>query len=254
MAFSDILLFGDPHGDFEPLVTAAHSERPGAIAILGDLMLNDRGLEALRDIRSVCPVYGIAGNHDSDTLAYWRAINHPDLADFNLHNRITEICGVKVAGLSGVFRGSIWDGQLPITSEQESLDWTTWATLQFGAEFLQKALESNRQKALKHRCSIWPADFLHLKSQQADLLLTHEAPSCHPYGFSSIDELARTMGVKKVFHGHHHDRLDYSKQFDALGFEAYGVAMRGLSWGHGHPLVCSSFGEDFQPRTKKKTL
>jgi len=43
-----------------------------------------------------------------------------------------------------------------------------------------------------------------LSLQQADILVTHEAPSCHKHGFHEIDLLAQTMGVSHIFHGHHH--------------------------------------------------
>jgi cytosine/adenosine deaminase-related metal-dependent hydrolase len=44
-----------------------------------------------------------------------------------------------------------------------------------------------------------------LSKLRADILVTHEAPSCHPYGFAAIDALARAMGVVRSFHGHQHD-------------------------------------------------
>lgn len=52
--------------------------------------------------------------------------------------------------------------------------------------------------------AIWPEDYEALACQQADILVTHEAPSCHPFGFVAIDHLARTMGVELIVHGHHH--------------------------------------------------
>lgn len=64
--------------------------------------------------------------------------------------------------------------------------------------------------------------------EKADILVCHEAPSCHPYGYSEIDELAQAMGVKMVVHGHHHDCLDYRLEWPNLGFEAYGVAFRSV--------------------------
>ena len=80
----------------------------------------------------------------------------------------------------------------------------------------------------QHRSSIFPEDYFHLVSQQADILVTHEAPSAHPHGFAAIDELARSMKVGKAFHGHHHDRLDYSDDRTRLGFAAFGVGYCGV--------------------------
>lgn len=62
-----------------------------------------------------------------------------------------------------------------------------------------------------------------LLNVSADVLVTHEAPSAHYFGYGEIDELGRKIGVSKSFHGHQHDRLDYSRHWDRLGFQAYGV-------------------------------
>jgi hypothetical protein len=68
-----------------------------------------------------------------------------------------------------------------------------------------------------------------LSKLRADILVTHEAPSTHPHGFAALDELARAMSVSKTFHGHHHDRLDYSAECARLGFEPFGVGLRGIT-------------------------
>lgn len=64
--------------------------------------------------------------------------------------------------------------------------------------------------------------------EKADILVTHEAPSCHPFGYSEIDELAQAMGARMVVHGHHHDSLNYRSEWPKLGFEAHGVAFRSI--------------------------
>lgn len=252
MAFSDILIYGDPHGSFEPMAQAALDQRPGAIVIVGDLMLTEEGLELVRLARSVCPVYFIAGNHDSDKLSFWRHLGAPEMAPFNLHARCVEICGARVAGLSGVFRASVWDGRASPAPDQAHLNWSRWADDLFG-ESAERALELNRNRALSHLCTIWPKDYLDLAAQTADALITHEAPTCHPYGFAAIDQLAQSLGVKVAFHGHHHDRLDYSSRFAQLGFEAHGVGMRALSWGNGDALT-HSVNESFQKRERKRSF
>jgi hypothetical protein len=43
--------------------------------------------------------------------------------------------------------------------------------------------------------------------EKANILGGHEAPSCHPCGYSEIEELAQAIGAKMVEHGHHHDCL-----------------------------------------------
>jgi hypothetical protein len=59
--------------------------------------------------------------------------------------------------------------------------------------------------------------------------VTHEAPGYHPHGFSILDTLARSMGVKVSIHGHHHDRIDSSDRWSAQGFKSFGVGLRGIT-------------------------
>ena len=87
-------------------------------------------------------------------------------------------------------------------------------------------LEGN---ALKHKSTIFHEDWLTLYGQEADILVTHEAPSCHHHGFKAIDVLAKGMKAKFTFHGHHHDRLNYEADESWLGFSAHGVGYRGVS-------------------------
>lgn len=73
--------------------------------------------------------------------------------------------------------------------------------------------------------AIYPEDVYRLASQRADVLVTHEAPSCHPYGWAALDDLARAMGVKRTFHGHTHDDLteQYRLKREEVGFDAIAV-------------------------------
>jgi hypothetical protein len=89
----------------------------------------------------------------------------------------------------------------------------------------------------RHWSSIYPSVVDELAALHADILITHEAPSCHPNGFALIDDLALALGVKAVFHGHHRDRLDYSKQWERMGFRAFGVGLRGITDQEGVPIV-----------------
>lgn len=54
-------------------------------------------------------------------------------------------------------------------------------------------------------------------------------PGCHPYGFEAINVMASSVGVSRAFHGHQHDRLDYSSQFKRLGHQAFGVGFCGIT-------------------------
>ena len=73
--------------------------------------------------------------------------------------------------------------------------------------------------------AIWPEDYDDLAGQQADILVTHEAPSSHPAGRAALDALARSMGVRLIVHGHHH--VNYLATAED-GLQVLGVA---AAWG-----------------------
>ena len=97
---------------------------------------------------------------------------------------------------------------------------------------------------LKHKSTIFYEDWLTLYGQEADILVTHEAPTCHPHGFHGIDVLAQSMKAKFTFHGHHHDRLNYQDKEEALGFSAHGVGFRGVSDMYGGMISAGSYDEE----------
>jgi len=242
-----ILMFGDVHGDFKHVLLVVQKEKPAAVIFLGDLDL-DRPFELeVAQIMKLTEVYFIHGNHDTDDQDKHNFLFNSTLADRNLHNRVIEIDGVKVAGLGGVFRGEIWlpKDDIEATSHFDNYDAFVEAktqALRWQEIRRNKALGNDSSgiendelvgKRLTHKSTIFYDDWLNLYSQQADILVTHEAPSCHPHGFAGITELARGMQVNRSFHGHHHDRLDYSAHYAKLGFEAHGVGRCGVSDEHG---------------------
>ena len=84
---------------------------------------------------------------------------------------------------------------------------------------------------LTHRSTIFPSEMRALSQQRADVLVTHEAPFLHPYGRDGLVQLAREMGVSRLYHGHHHDNLDYEpvRQAWGLPFAVHGVGLRGIT-------------------------
>jgi len=129
--------------------------------------------------------------------------------------KVVEIAGLRTAGLGGVFRGKV----APATFENPK-------------QYLSRCGKGNFWRGglpLTHRSTIFPVDYSKLTGERADILVTHEAPSSHPHGFAAIDELASRLGVTTSFHGHHHDRLDYSAERTRLGFDAFGVGLRGIT-------------------------
>lgn len=215
---SRLLFCGDPHGEFRHIVRIASECRPLAVILLGDLQPLRPLHEELAAI--VDPVWFIHGNHDTDSEQDFAHVFDGDLAARNLHGRVVTLAdGTRIAGLGGVFRESVWHPPMEAHFE----------TREDHARATPRHDRWRDGPPRRHWSSIYPAEVDALGAVEADILVTHEAPSCHPHGFALIDDLARAMRVKTVFHGHHHDRLDYATQWPRLGFKAFGVGLCGIS-------------------------
>ncbi len=239
-----ILFFGDLHGKFGHVERAVAEHRPEAIILLGDIEAT-RPLEVeLAKVMEMTEMWFIPGNHDTDRPELLANLNESKLAHRNLHGRMVTIDGLRVAGLGGVFREEIW-WPVPVDADSHYDSYADYQRHSEAGRGLAARIstknrneELSRQgqmsgakavgKLLKHCSSIFPSVYYDLAMQEADVLVTHEAPSCHPNGFVAIDELARSMRVQKSFHGHQHDNLDYQPKWDAMGFKAYGVGLRGI--------------------------
>jgi predicted phosphodiesterase len=228
-----ILMFGDVHGNFEHVLSAVEAEKPAAIIFLGDVQAQKSFELEVAEAMKLTEVYWIPGNHDSDSKADYDNLFNSALADRNLHGKITEIEGLKVAGLGGIFREKIWwpypVENNPVHESYEALE--RHLTLELAYHKINQ--QKMNWELLKHKSTIFYEDWINLYGQEADILVTHEAPSCHPHGFKVLDVLAQSMKVNYSFHGHHHDRLNYSAHDEKLGFSAHGVGFCGVSdqWG-----------------------
>ena len=214
-----ILFCGDVHGHFQHVIDAVREHTPAAIVLLGDIQANKPLERELEWILDETEVWFIHGNHDTDSEADYDNLFGSQLADRNLHGRVVDVAGVRIAGLGGIFRGQVW--RPPETPSYRS-----------AKEFARTQGAGNRWREglpLKHRSSIFPDDHDRLAKLRADVLVTHEAPAVHPHGFDAIDRLARQMQASTTFHGHHHDSLDYSRHWDQLGHKAYGVGFCGIT-------------------------
>lgn len=196
----DMAFFGDSHGDFAAVEESASAEVAPVSVFLGDFDLT-RPLEAevspLVDAGS--EVWYVHGNHDADTPEWYDFVFSSGLAHRNLSGRVVDIGGYRVAGLGGVFRSRVWNprssGKPGYSTRKEMI----------------KAMPHHRWRdglPMRQRATIFPEDFQVLSRQRADILVTHEAPSSHRFGFGKIDELAAAMGVKLIVHGHHHEPYD----------------------------------------------
>jgi len=215
-----ILYCGDPHGEFRHIIRAAEELRASAVVLLGDLEPQRPLHEELDSIAS--KVWFIHGNHDTDSDSNWSNVWESRLAERNIHGRVVTLPdGTRLAGLGGVFRESVWYPSLatpprfrtPAEHDHATPRWDVW--------------RGGRPR--KHWSSIYPDELDRLADLQADVLITHEAPSYHRHGFEILDTLAQSMGVKVVVHGHHHDRLDSSGWWEGQGFRSFGVGLRGIT-------------------------
>lgn len=247
-----ILFCGDVHGNFAHVIKLTLAYRPASVILLGDLQAQ-RPLEVeLADILDLTEVFFIHGNHDTDSEADYRNLFGSALADRSIHGRVVEIDGLRIAGLGGIFRGKIWMPPAPPVHQsfdtyvandvhgRRRLSKMDLCQLQAAPETLtdlQDLTLSGRKR--KHKSSIFPDVYNGLASQRADVLVTHEAPGAHPYGFAAIDDLARSLGASKVFHGHHHDRFQYVP----TDFRAYAVGFCGVTDELGNVIQAGDFDD-----------
>lgn len=210
-----IFFCGDPHGQFEHINWAVEKYRPDAVVILGDLQPYDAIDVLLKRTLELTQVWWIPGNHDTDTEEYYDRLWHGVLSGHNLHGKVGNVAGIRIAGLGGVFRGQIW---MP---ESEP-------NYRSAASFVRRSPKANLWRGglpRRHRSSIFPSVYEGLCKQRADVLVTHEAPGCHKKGFDAIDRLARSLKVRWLFHGHQHEDRCYGQY---KGMNARAVGYRGI--------------------------
>jgi predicted phosphodiesterase len=235
-----IFFCGDNHSHFKHIVEAVREHQPDAIVLLGDIEARQPLEMELAPILGKTEIRFIHGNHDTDTEENWRYLAHSRLGHLNLHARVETVAGVRIAGLGGIFRGKVW-------RPWETKYFDTYEALSKDVEQRQLEDQWSKQRAettlLTNSSTIFPAVYDALSKLRADVLVVHEAPSCHPHGFDAIDLLAQSIGAKTVFHGHHHDRLDYRSSFDKLGFRTYGVGFCGITDLEGNVVLPGDFDD-----------
>lgn len=252
-----IYLFGDVHGHFAHVIDIVRRERPDAIIFLGDLECQRPLHELVAPIRDLTEIWFIHGNHDTDSDENYKNLFESELADHNLHGKIRVIAGLRVAGLGGVFRGDIWYPP----DDPSYLDYNKYRKSDKSGRYrlskrdlcqlqsvpgpqvdLQDQAREGRYR--KHLSSIFYADYFRLYGAgEADILVTHEAPTCHSHGFREIDSLAQSLHVKFAFHGHHHDSLNYRGHDKRLGFQAFGIGFCGVTDMYGGIIAPGDFDE-----------
>ena len=200
-----ILFAGDPHGNFSPIIRACLGRPAGALVLVGDCDCPRPLPEVMAPVLDAgWSIHWILGNHDTDTEHGFDHLvaAHPQ-GDLGL--RVTEIEGLRVAGLPGVFKPRVW---FPNPDSPDAVDPPRFASR---ADFLAEFRPDQRWRdglPLWHRDTIFPEDIERLAAERLDVLVAHEAPTSHPYGFPVLDDLARRAGAWLVVHGHHHDSYD----------------------------------------------
>ena len=196
-----ILFVGDCHGDFDPMLEAATTAT--AVILLGDQ-------EPLYDLVSILgpetaeKTWWIFGNHDSDDPEY--LAHHASMADRNLHCRVVEINGLRIAGLSGSFRSNILgvDRQTTLSDLPHVRPQDTRQSLAL--------IRKDKKLAPQDHTSIFPEDLncmARLASKtRVDIFVTHEAPESHKLGYRILGDVARALKARIHVHAHHHERYD----------------------------------------------
>lgn len=218
----DCMLFcGDPHGEFRHILRATARLKPMAVVLLGDLE-PQQPLHV--ELAAIDPqkLWFIPGNHDTDSDQNWHHVWGSQLASRNIHGCVVELPnGLRLAGLGGVFRESVWYPSLPVEPRFRNRADHTRAT--------PKQDRWQGSVVRKHWSSIYPNELNALADLRADILVVHEAPGYHPNGFEILDDLARSLGARVVVHGHQHDCLNSSYRWAAQGFKSFGVGLRGIT-------------------------
>jgi predicted phosphodiesterase len=229
-----IYLIGDPHGNYEQIIRILRRDKPAAAIFLGDMDLEQPLDRELASVLGDTEVWWIHGNHDADRQTWYDHLFRSGLGDRSLHARVVDVAGTRVAGLGGVFRGKVWmpDRQ---ARDRELLMGT--ARYRNPDEFMADRPSNVRRSGmpLKHHATIWPDHYDGLAEHRADVLVCHEAPSCHTSGFGALDSLAETLGVTKVFHGHHHKT--YDGRIGDCGIKVHGVGLGGIRDLDGNVIV-----------------
>lgn len=193
-----VIVYGDPHGEWRPLLQACARCRPDAVVILGDCGLEVPLREQVKPVLDAgTGVFWIPGNHDCDTPEAYDRLwgDHPD---GDLHGRQRQVADLAVAGLGGVFKERVWYPRAGVAAPVH-------ATRRDCLRGIARTDRWRGELPLRLRDAIFPEDVESMHGTRADVLVTHEAPSCHRHGFVGIDVAAALCGARLVVHGHHHE-------------------------------------------------
>ena len=238
----DLVFIGDIHRQWRHVVQGLTKaeRRPRVAVLLGDMEC-DQPLDvaAAPLLDAGIEVHWIWGNHDYDGgHEMWTNLvdagRNPRTRHGELNARVTDIGGLRIAGLGGTFRRRVWEPPRP--PQLRSRDELPADMTSLGPDWTEEQRRSMADALAA--MAIWPEDVEALSALRADVLVTHEAPSSHPQGVSTLDELARRMGARLVIHGHHHvcyrACAEDGLQVQGVG-AGWGVGLDGRPWWPGEP-------------------
>ncbi len=105
---SPIVIAGDPHGNFSPILRACMATKPGTLILLGDCDLRVPLRHMLAPLFTLgWHVRWILGNKDAETETAFDNLA-TDYPEGDIGGRVIEVDGMRIAGLGGVFKPRIW--------------------------------------------------------------------------------------------------------------------------------------------------
>ena len=87
---SKVFLCGDPHGEFDHILSAIDQWHPDAVLILGDLTPSHSLDEIFKGVKGT-KIYWIPGNHDTDSDLIYDRLWRSSFAKHNLHGRVQDV-------------------------------------------------------------------------------------------------------------------------------------------------------------------
>jgi Icc-related predicted phosphoesterase len=204
-----ILAYGDPHGVFSPLLSAARDLGPAdTVIIVGDFDADcpiSTILKPVKDRGTKC--LWVPGNHDVDN-SRWYDNTFEAMPTSNIHGTYRSAGGRTVGGLGGIFGETVWYPRFEMTPARH----------QSPADYMRGLKHQERWRKglpLNRRAFIFPEAYEAVAGLTLDIIVTHEAPAAgHEHGFVALDELAKRTGARLMLHGHHH--RSYTKQIGNL--------------------------------------
>ena len=213
MSGQQLYFVGDVHAQWHQVLMQLSGAPPGDVVFLGDLELDRPWHEAVAPIAEFGHVsWFIHGNHDAPngTGHHWLW----DAAGASIHRRVQLTgCGLKLAGLGGVFRGRAWWPKIAPLAPSKTRKEVCGA----------RPVEPNGLWSPSHADTIFAEDLTVFDGKTADILVTHEAPLPHQHGFSALNALADKLRVPLIIHGHHHKSAHYTTE-EGIHVRSLGIA------------------------------